>query len=176
MVIYPTDKLNKQFKANRGVLGKVYKKDANKYAQLIESGNVSWDGCTSEFYTFDYVIEQSDKHMVGTKFNYVDSSDKVKQSVVYLNTQSNHQTDMEAEINNIRRQVNGLRKDMGLKMFNKVEVVFEQNEYWNNLNQELMDLLVSRLVADIRFKEYLDDFKVIETFNGKEIKVSINVI
>jgi hypothetical protein len=62
---------------------------------------------------------------------------------------------------------------VGLKMFNKVEIIFEQNEYWSNLNQELLELLINRLVADIKFKDYLDEFKIIETFNGKEIKVSI---
>ncbi len=175
LIIHSTEKLNKQYRANKGLLGKVYKKDANKYVLMIESGNVGWDGCISDFYTFDYLIDTKNS-MVGTKFNYLDSSDKVKQSVVYLNTQSNHQTDMEAEINNIRRQVNAIRKDMGLKIFNKAEVIFEQNEYWTNLDQDMMDMLVCRLVADIKFQDHLDNFKVIETFNGKEIKVFINVL
>jgi isoleucyl-tRNA synthetase len=173
--IYPTDSIDKQFKANRSTLGKAYKKDAKKYINMIESGDINWEGCMSDFYTFDYIVDDK-KNMIGTKFNYIDSTNKIKQSVVYVNIETNHQTDMEAEINNIRRQINNLRKEMGLKIFNKIKVIFERNEYWNTINKDLLDLLKSRLCTDIEFTEHIDDFKIIKTFNEKEIKVLIKII
>ncbi len=175
LIIKTTDDLPKTYRALRGSLGKIFKKEANQYVKLIESGNVTWEGCSPDYYTFEYNIEEK-PGMVGAKFNYLDSSNKLNQSVVYLNIETSEQSDMEAEVNNIRRQVNILRKDMGLKLFNKVRVIFETNEYWSHINEELMELLSGRLVASIHFEEKLDDFKLIETFNGKELKVKIDVI
>lgn len=175
ILIESTEKLNKQYRANRGIIGKVYKKDASRYIEMIEQGNVSWDGCSPDFYSVDYIIETT-KTIVGSKFNYIDSLDRVKLAVVYLDIQSNEYTDMEAEVNNIRRQVNGIRKEMGLKMFNKIEVIFEHSDYWRNLNNELIYMLENRLVANIKFIDKLDNFNIVHTFNGKEIKVMINQI
>ncbi len=175
MEIKSMESLDKVYRANKTVLGKVFKRDGNKYIQMIEQGNINWDGCTPEYYSFEYQVNPI-KNCVGTKFGYVDKSGKNSQAVIYLETTKSIENDMEAEINNIRRQVNGLRKDMGLKMFNKVEIIFEQNEYWSQMNSSLMDLLMNRLVADVKFSDKLDQFKTIETFNGKEIRVAIKVI
>jgi superoxide dismutase len=146
-----------------------------KYIQLIEQGNISWEGCKPEYYTYEYIIHPIDQ-MIGTKFSYLNWSGKIAQAVVYLNTITTLENDMEAEINNIRRQVNSFRKDMGLKIFNKVEIIFEHNEYWSMMNDTLMNMLTTRLVANITFSDKLDEFKLIETFNGKEIKVYIQVL
>jgi len=167
--------LDKVYKANRNLLGKVFKRDANKYFQMIEQGNINWDGCISDYYSFEYQVKPI-KNFIGTTFGYVDKLGKNVQAVIYLENTCSIENDMEAEINNIRRQVNGFRKDMGLKIFNKVEIIFEQNEYWSQMNSTLMKLLTNRLVANIKFIDKLDEFKTIETFNGKEIKVAIKVI
>jgi len=114
--------------------------------------------------------------MLHAKFTYLNSDGKQYQSIVYLDITSDDSNDMEAEINNIRRQINSLRKNLGLKMFNKVEVVFESNDYWANIDTETMDLLTSRLIATVRFEDKIVGGNKIETFNGKTLNVSINSI
>jgi isoleucyl-tRNA synthetase len=175
MEIKSVDSLDKVYKPNKTLLGKVFKRDGNKYIQMIEQGNINWDGCTPDYYSFEYQVKPQE-NFVGTKFGYTDKSGKRVQSVIYIDTTKSIENDMEAEINNIRRQVNGFRKDMGLKMFNKVEIIFEQNEYWSHMSSTLIDILMNRLVADIKFSDKLDEFKTIETFNGKAIKVDIKLI
>ncbi len=178
LTVKSTNELTKTYRANRGILGKIYKKDANKFAQLIESGNIDWDGCDPSYYSFDFNVE-SKPNYVGTKFNYMSWDNMLTQSVVYLSTESSESNDMEAEVNNIRRQVNNIRKDMGLKMFNKVNVIFENNIFWTKLKDEypqLMDGLLKRLIADIYFEDQTigNNYKLIETFVGNQLKVVIN--
>jgi isoleucyl-tRNA synthetase len=169
------NELLKNYKPNRTILGKIFKKQSNKYVQLIESGDINWDGCSPEYYTYDYNVVPIDG-MVGTKFYYYDSLGKYTQSIVYININRSTDNDIYAEINNIRRQINSFRKDMGLKIYNKVDIIFEQNEYWNNINSEFIEILTNKLIANIKFSQELEDFKVIETFNGKKLKTSIQVI
>ena len=172
-----TETIPRTYKANKGAIGKVFKKELVKYSQMIEQGNIGWSGCHPSFYIEDYDLSQLSKpNMIGTKFSFVDSNGLIKQAVVYLDSQTNQLTDMEAEINNIRRQVNGIRKDMGLKLFNRVKVIFEKCDYWTQLSDDMLGMLTTRLVADIMFTESLASYKVIETFNGKEIKVNIELI
>lgn len=173
--VVSTNKLEKKYKANKGVLGKLFKNDAIKYINLIESGNVTWNGCEPEYYTFEYIITPQNS-MIDSKFTYINELGQQVQSVVYLDTSTSRSRDVEAEINNIRRQINNIRKTMGLKMFNKVEVVFEKNEYWSDLDENIVELLTLRLVADIRFEDKVDNGNQIETFNGKTLYVSINTI
>ncbi len=173
--VYPTSTLTKKYKANRGLLGKAFKKDAQTFANKIESGDISWDGCINDFYSFEYIVEPKDA-MLDTKFTYVNGSGKQFQSVVYLDISSNASNDMEAEINNIRRQINGLRKTLGLKMFNKVEIVFESNDYWKQIDSEALELLTSRLIATVKFVDNIKEPNKIETFNGKTLNVSINQV
>ena len=175
LIVHPTTSLEKKYRANRGLLGKVFKKDALTYAKKIESGDVHWDGCSEEYYTFEY-IGMSKESMLDTKFTYFNGEGKQFQSIVYLDITTSAANDIEAEINNIRRQINNLRKNMGLKMFNKVEIIFETNEYWNNLQSDILELLNSRLIATIKFMDKITDGSQIETFNGKTLNVAINQI
>lgn len=170
--IYSTSQLTKQYKPNRGLLGKYYKKDAYKYITLIENGDICWDGCNTDLYTFDYLIEQKE-NMISSKFNYINNSGKSIQSIVYLNKKSTPETECEAELNNIRRQINILRKEMGFKMFNKINIIFENNKYWSSINNNLLSSLFNKLSANILFEDELNEFKIIKTFNDKEIKVLI---
>ena len=80
---------------------------------------------------------------------------------------------MEAEINNIRRQINNLRKEMNLKFSNKVSIIFENNNFWGEINPELIKKLSDRLNTEIKFVDNLDEYKVIETFTGNQLKVLI---
>jgi isoleucyl-tRNA synthetase len=177
MIVYDTSTITKVYKSNRSILGKIFKKDAHKISQLIDSGNISWEGCTPQYYTIDLVVDHKD-HFIGSKFEYLDSLNTCNQAIVYLDTTTSHINDMEAEINNIRRQVNAIRKDMGLKIFNKVQIIFENSQYWACLDKDLIELLKNRLIATVTFQhsELFTDFKIINTFNGKQIKVIINPI
>ena len=173
--VYSTSSLEKKYKANKGILGKVFKKDALTYVNKIESGDITWSGCSDDYYTFEYIAPQKPS-MLDSKFTYLNKDGKQFQSVVYLDIATSVTSDVEAEINNIRRQINSLRKNMGLKMFNKVEVVFESNDYWNSLDSESLDLLTTRLIATIRFTDKINNGNQIETFNGKKLNVTINSI
>jgi hypothetical protein len=99
-----------------------------------------------------------------------------KIAVVYLNLTTDINTDNEAEVNNIRRQVNDIRKVMGLKIFNKIEIVFENNDYWTNINMELFNMLTKRLNTPIKFSNIIENVHTIETFNRKQLNVQINLL
>ena len=223
LIVKPIDHLQKNYKANKGLLGKQYKKDAHIYVQKIESGDISWDGCIPEYYTFTYninlLLDKSrslpstptvprSKHMdltkglsldfsvdlsmdvpidtdnnVGMTFNYMNQNGIYKQSIVCIDTLTTLEFDIEAEHNNIRRQINEIRKTMGIKIFNKVEITFEKNEYWNEFlsyptgkYNESLSLLSNRLNATIKFQDKLTDYNIIKTFNNKILYVSINLI
>ena len=168
--INSTENLNKIYRPNKGLLCKIYKKDANKYINLIENGNVEWDECKPEYYTFEYILETNISNMVGSKFNYNNSSSNISQAVLYLSTNASKENDREAEINNIRREINNLRKEMNLKLSNKIHIFFEKNSFWE-LDNTLIDSLSSRLSVDITFVDKLEEYKTFKTFIGTEIKV-----
>lgn len=173
--IYPTDTIKRTYKANRALLGKIYKKDMNKYINMIESGNIDFEECKPEYYNVDYVVSDYD-NMVGCKFTYIDMNGMNKIAIVYLNLTTDTNTDNEAEVNNIRRQINDIRKVMGLKIFNKIEIVFENNDYWSNINMELFNMLTKRLNTPIKFSNMIENVHTIETFNGKQLNVQINLL
>jgi len=142
---------------------------------LIENGDISWDGCIKDYYTFEYNLELVND-MVGTKFNYNNSDGLISQAVLYLSTTTCKENDQEAEINNIRREINNLRKEMNLKFTNKVNIYFEKDIFWDEMNPELIKLLSTRLGVDIKFMDKLEEYKVIKTYIGTLLKVFITVI
>jgi isoleucyl-tRNA synthetase len=237
LIIKPIEYLEKNYKANKGLLGKQYKKDAHIYVQKIESGDITWDGCIPEYYTFTYNINllnksksvdfsdnktstpvarsksmdltkslsldlsvnlsldlsdgmsnsidnsENTENNVGMTFNYMNQNGIYKQSIVYIDTLTTIEFDIEAEHNNIRRQINEIRKTMGIKIFNKVEITFEKNDYWNEFlsyptgkYNESLSLLSNRLNATIKFQDKLKDYNIIKTFNNKILYVSIKLI
>ena len=174
-IINSTESLNKTYKPNKGLLCKVFKKESSKYISLIESGDITWEGCISDYYTFEYNLDKIDD-MIGTKFNYNNSKSLLSQAVLYLSINTNQENDIEAEINNIRREINIIRKEMNLKLTNKIEIEFEKNKFWDKINQELIINLSKRLNVNIIFVNKLTEFKIIKTFLGSEIKVFIKLI
>jgi isoleucyl-tRNA synthetase len=169
--ILSTDNLVRKYKASRPILGKVFKKDAPKYIELIESGNIDWDGCIPDYFLVDYVVTPKN-NFIGTKFSY-EYEQYIEHAVVYLSLESNSDLETEATINNIRRQVNALRKSMGLKIFDPVEIVFESNDYWSHVDPVLISGLIEKLCPNVKFVPELTEFNVINTFNGIEIKVQL---
>jgi len=173
LIINSTETLNKTYRPNKGSLCKTFKKEANKYIALIEQGNVLWEGCLAEYYTFEYNLDPNICDMVGTKFNYNNSDGYISQAVLYLSTNTSKDNDMEAEINNIRREINILRKEMNFKLSNKVQVIFEKNIFWDEIKPELIEILSKRLNVPIDFVDSLVEYKIIETFTGTKLKVSL---
>jgi len=170
--IKSTNLLSKIYRPNKGLLCKIFKKEANKYITLIEQGDILWDGCLSDYYTFEYNLDPIE-NMIGAKFNYNNSNGIISQSILYLSISTNKENDQQAEINNIRREINNFRKEMNLKISNKINITFEKNSFWDELNPELIELLSKRVGVNFSFVDKLDEFKIIETFTGNKIKLFI---
>jgi hypothetical protein len=175
IIINSTELLNKTYRPNKGLICKTFKKDSNKYISLIEHGNVTWDKCIPEYYTFEYNLINIE-NMIGVKFNYSNSSFTISQAVLYLSSITSKENDMEAEINNIRREINSLRKEMNLKLSNKIEIIFEKNIFWDEIKSELINILCTRLGVDIIFIDILEEYQIIKTFLGTELKINIKLI
>ena len=115
------------------------------------------------------------ENMVGAKFNYNNSNGFISQAVLYLSINTNKENDQQAEINNIRREINNLRKEMNLKFSNKINIMFEKNSFWDEINSDLIEQLFKRLGVDLlnNFVDKLDEYKTIKTFTGNNIKLFI---
>jgi isoleucyl-tRNA synthetase len=170
--VFPTNDIKKCYKPNRSVLGKIYKKEASKYVEMIENGNI--DNMDISCYTVEYKVEDK-PDMMRAEFSFIDNNGRREHAIVYMSTNVTEDNMMEAEINNIRRQVNNIRKEMGLKIFNKVQIVFENNDYWNNIKEIFLSTLKQRLIADVKFVDMIEEYKEITTYNGKTLKVSLKM-
>jgi valyl-tRNA synthetase len=175
LIIKSTDILNKIYRPNKGLLCKVFKKEANKYINMIEQGDITWNGCLTDYYTFEYNLDPIE-NMIGSKFNYNNSNGFISQAVLYLSINTTKENEQEAEINNIRREINLIRKEMNLKLSNKVDIIFEKNSFWENMSCDLIELLSKRLNVEIKFIDNLEEYKIIETFTGNKIKLLIKLI
>ena len=164
--IYPTSLLKKIYVPNKALLGKKYKKDANKYSALIESGDINFDECIPEYYNFDYIIEEKE-NMIFKKFNYYDEHNSRKIAVVYLLTVISKELTIEADINFIKRKINNIRNELGLKIYNKIEIIFDNNPYWD-LNK--IALLETKLSVPIKIVNNLNKYHTI--LNIDDIKLN----
>jgi hypothetical protein len=168
------------------IIGKKYLNNSKKIIDFIEN-NIVLDNyilellnikennillIPSEYYSIDYQIECKD-NMIGDKFNYLDNIGNHKQSIVYLNKLTSDINNLEADINSIRRQINNLRKGKGLKIYNKITIIFEKNIYWDNISTDLLNLLSNRLASPIIFQDTLLTYDIIKTYQNTELKVNI---
>lgn len=177
IIIKPTSLLKKTFKPNKMMLGKVFKKDAKKYEEMILSGNITFDGCDDSFYTFEYEVTPRDD-FVGTKFTYYDVNGVQNNAVIYLNSTTEEDNDIMAVINNTRRQINNYRKEMGLKSRDKIMLLFDKNEYLNMIDKEYIVLLSGQLGSEINFIDHTNtnNLQMIETFNNMKLKIKIIIL
>jgi isoleucyl-tRNA synthetase len=177
LILKPTDSLSKVYKPNKNMLGKHYKKNAHIYIKMIEDNNINFDECLLDFYNMEYILEEKE-NMIGDKFTYFDHNNKICESIVYIDTITDKNNDFEADINTIRRQINNLRKDMNLKIYNKVNIIFENHKFWNdvnNVNNELINNLNHKLATNILFEEKLENYNIIKTYTDIELKVYIKI-
>jgi len=107
---------------------------------------------------------------IGMKFNYNNNQGERKGAVVYLNSTTDSDNDIMAEVNNIRRKINATRKDLGLKMHNKIEVIFEMDDFWSYID---IGILQTKISAKISFSKLTDKIYTIETFSGRKLNFSI---
>jgi hypothetical protein len=117
MIVKPTSMLSRTYKPNKMELGRAFKKDAKKYEDMIAYGNIIFPECKDTFYTMELNVDMK-ADFVGMKFSYMDNNNVRKNAVVYLNSTTDSDNDMMAEINNIRRHINIKRKDKILNQKN----------------------------------------------------------
>lgn len=159
----PLDELDKKYKAVRSVIGKRYKKEAANIVLQIESSNI--DNIEEDCYTVDYNVDNRDGY-VHSKYN---------NTIVYLSNEVTEENKVEAELNNIRRQVNVIRKEMGLKMYDRVHIEILKDEFWSRLDQTLVEQLRIQLGGDLVLVDHLETSKTIKSLNG-QFETSIYVV
>lgn len=175
IILYPTDHIKKIYKPNKGILGKKYKKDAFKYINLIKNGNI--ENIDIDNYYIEYIIEDK-VNMIASKFDYIDNNNNINQSLVYLSILITKQNLLESELNNIRRQINDIRKNLKLKIYNKIEIHFENNVFWTELNEKYNNLIIkfiNKLSSVIIFSDKLINHDILLTYTNKEIKYKIKI-
>lgn len=160
--------LRKIYKPINSVIGKKFKERAGSIRKQIESGDLTNPEITEEMYSYDFAPIDVDKEKIGV---FVSNNFQI-----YLNTEINNEIIKLAEIDSIRRLINQERKEMGLKMFNKIKINFKLNETWESLNDVLIERLRKQLSADINFVNELTSVKEIETLFNNKIQYEIIII
>jgi len=129
--------LKKQYKPIRSVIGKLYKTKAGEITKRIESGLL--DGIGEDCYTFDYLVERKEGYM----------ESKTEHAIVYLSNALTDRNKCEAQLNLLRRQVNVIRKQMELKMYDRVHIKIQRDEFWNGLDHELWEGFKTQLGGNV---------------------------
>lgn len=172
MIVKPTSMLSRTYKPNKMELGRIFKKEAKKYEDMILAGDITFPECKDTFYTMELNVDMK-ADFVGMKFSYMDNQNIRKNAVVYLNSTTDSDNDMMANINTIRRHINNIRKERGLKMYNKIEVDFEMNSFWEFVDTQYIDTLKNQLGSNIHFSN-VDNYNYsMETFNSNTVKFNI---
>lgn len=154
LTVKPLDSLQKKYLPNKGALGKLFKARAAEMAKYIEDGQLLQPGLTKECYNIEYVLEELEG-MNSAKFDYY-VDDRRYEGVIYLSNSVTDSNKIEAEVNNIRRQVNLLRKELGFKLYDKVAIEFLGNKFLDDLDMELFNSLVAQLGGNVLVSESID--------------------
>jgi len=113
---------------------------------------------------------------ISSKFEYIQNNIN-KEAIVYLSNRLTENNRIEAETNHVRRQVNVIRKEMGLKMYDRVHIEIQNDEFWNGLDQTLLEQLRIQLGGDLVLIEEVDTDKRIKSLNGQfETKLRLVLI
>jgi len=129
--------LQKRYKPVRSVVGKVYKARAGEVMKQIESGNV--DDLQHDTYIFDYIVESREGYLNAT-------TDK---TIMYLTDHLKEENKREAQMNLVRRQINVIRKQMELKMYDRVHIEIQRDEFWNGVDHQLWEVFQTQLGGDV---------------------------
>ena len=174
IVIEPLEQLTKCYKAIRSVVGKRYKKDAAEIVKQIELGDFT--NCSDiDCYSVSYHMDEREGY-ISSKFEYIQNNIN-KEAIVYLSNRLTENNRIEAETNHVRRQVNVIRKEMGLKMYDRVHIEIQKDEFWNGLEQTLVEQLRLQLGGDLVLIEQVHTDKTIKSLNGQfETKLRLVLI
>lgn len=157
------------YKVNRLELGKDFKQRSKEMIQRIESGNIDFPECKPTYYSLEYIAKPKENY-IESKFDYY--IDGVKNTcVIYLSNQVTLENIQEAHLNYIRRQINLLKKSMGIKISDKSIVFLEKNNLFNNI-------AVKSFSKDVHIVDYLETDKEITTLNNEygTIRIKIEVL
>ena len=149
--IFNTNKLKRKYKPNKGLLGLNYKKEAHKYIKLIEENNI--ENIDNKYYTIE-LIPHEENNMIYSKFEYNINNNNYE-GIVYLCSSYNKENEIEAEINNIKRSINNYKKELNIKIYNKTKIIFENNNFWNNIDKKLLE---NKIIGEIIFIDKLDNY------------------
>jgi hypothetical protein len=112
--------------------------------------------------------------MIGTKFNYNNSEGLISQAVLYLSTATSKENDQEAEINNIRREINNISNIKYQECISELQYLLDIEETLNSIKQLIIELLSNPLYAKKFAKIISLIFPVIlRSFIDKELVVYI---
>jgi hypothetical protein len=139
---------------------------ASKYAKEIEAGRLA-DEVTSEMYSIEYLP---------IRFEFGESSNLsyINQNYhLYLNPEVNQELLCEAELNNMRRQINQQRKNLGLKIFDKVKILVDKTHIMKFLTSKDLKILEKHLNSELTFVEDTGLDYSFETIQGESIYYSI---
>ena len=163
IVIKPLEELTKSYKAIRSVIGKRYKKEANDIVKQIEAGDFT--NCSdTDCYSVQYNLDEREGY-ISSNFEYIQNNSN-KEAIVYLSNRLTDQNKVEGELNHVRRQINVIRKEMGLKMYDRVHIQIQTDEFWNGLDQTLVEQLRLQLGGNLVLVEKLEKIKTIKSLNG----------
>lgn len=170
------ESLGKKYTPNKGALGKLFKARAAEMAKYIEEGQLLHPGLTKECYNTEYVLEEVEG-MISAKFDYY-VDDRRFEGVIYLSNSLTDSNKIEAEVNNIRRQVNLLRKELGFKLYDKVAIEILRNQFLDNLDIELFNGLAVQLGGNVLILESIDvQHSTIKSLDGSmEFMLSVNKV
>ena len=176
IVIKPLEELTKCYKAIRSVIGKRYKKEANDIVKQIESSDfINKQNFDTDCYSVQYKIDDREGY-ISSKFEYTQNNSN-KEAIVYLSNSLTEDNKLEGELNHVRRQVNVIRKEMGLKMYDRVHIEIQTDEFWSGLDQTLVEQLRLQLGGDLVLQEKVENSKTIKSLNGQfETKLHLVVI
>jgi isoleucyl-tRNA synthetase len=165
----------KKYTPNKGLLGKLFKARASEYYPRVERGDIA-DLPSTDCYNVEYVLDHLEGY-VSSKFDYyVDG--KRQEAIIYLSNSTTEENQVEAEVNHVRRQVNILRKEMGLKMYDKVAVEIRNSIFWNTLDPKLINNLNTQLGGNVKYFDNLrEDYYTIKSLsNDYETHLTITKI
>jgi isoleucyl-tRNA synthetase len=175
LTVKPLDSLQKKYLPNKGALGRLFKARAAEMAKYIEDGHLQQPGLTKECYNIEYVLEDLEG-MNSAKFDYY-VDDRRYEGVIYLSNSVTGSNKIEAEVNNIRRQVNLLRKELGFKLYDKVSIEFLRNQFLDNLDTELFNSLVAQLGGNVLVLDTTDlQHSIIKSLDSNmEFMLTVNM-
>jgi valyl-tRNA synthetase len=175
LTVKPLDSLQKKYLPNKGALGRLFKARAAEMAKYIEDGHLQQPGLTKECYNIEYVLEDLEG-MNSAKFDYY-VDDRRYEGVIYLSNSVTGSNKIEAEVNNIRRQVNLLRKELGFKLYDKVAIEVLRNHFLDNLDIELFNSLVAQLGGNVLVLDTTDlQHSIIKSLDSNmEFMLTVNM-